>query len=450
MKNKTKDPLIQKINCALDFESFISYSQAWDFICDLEDVKKKIDELSTNNPARAAYLYEVLLAGCYEKADDIDDSDGDLGMFFEDIFSEWVKARQNAGDAPKKIVNDILKWIEHDDYGFCYEIEKKVAVILKKGPLKIFKQHFMDRFEEAYKPFEKVPPKYIFDYPRDVWNNANVLKDIFIEKKDVKSYLDLCQRIVVSPKDCEMIAELYISKKKYDAALEMIEKGIEVTSKRDWRNQSSHSLTDLKKIVLSKSNRKEDALSIAWSEFKESPTEYGYEDVMKYVPKKDKKLWHEKTMTEAGKACISGFIDICVKTKEWDVLAKRVLKANDKDLADLSHFTTTPAAKGLENRNRLASAKLYCNLGLRIVDSKKSKYYRNALEHFKKARDLYVKEKKESMWEQIVEKVNEYHSRKYSFINDFNDLAEGKPRKKTQSEQKKDRILNYSKKRFFK
>lgn len=189
MKKKSKDPLIQEIQHSLNFGDFISYGRAWDFINDLERVKEEIDKLEKSDASRAASLYEVFLAGSYEKAEEIDDSGGDLGMFFEDLFCSWIKARQDSGINPTEIVADILKWIDHDDYGFCYEIENKVARILKKEGFKLFKEHFVKQFEEAYKPFESKKPKYIFDYPREIWDNANVLKSIFIEKKDVKSYI---------------------------------------------------------------------------------------------------------------------------------------------------------------------------------------------------------------------------------------------------------------------
>ena len=41
-------------------------------------------------------LYEIFLSGCYEKAEEIDDSGGNLGMFFEELFCSWIDARQKA------------------------------------------------------------------------------------------------------------------------------------------------------------------------------------------------------------------------------------------------------------------------------------------------------------------------------------------------------------------
>ncbi|MBW2169815.1 MAG: hypothetical protein JRG69_11265 [Deltaproteobacteria bacterium] len=80
-KRRNADPLISQIELALDLGQFISYNQSWDFVHDLEDTKSKIDDLMENGEAdRAVRLYEMFLSGCYEKAEEIDDSGGNLGM----------------------------------------------------------------------------------------------------------------------------------------------------------------------------------------------------------------------------------------------------------------------------------------------------------------------------------------------------------------------------------
>jgi poly-beta-hydroxyalkanoate depolymerase len=39
-------------------------------------------------------MYETFIAACYEKADEVDDSAGYLGMFGGSLFARWVTARQ--------------------------------------------------------------------------------------------------------------------------------------------------------------------------------------------------------------------------------------------------------------------------------------------------------------------------------------------------------------------
>jgi uncharacterized Zn finger protein len=229
----------------------------------------------------------------------------------------------------------------------------------------------------------------------------------------------------------------------------MINKGLTLEKTGQWGNESSYSLVNHKKAVLGKLGRADQALQMAWADFKRSPCAYRYQDLMVYVKKTEHKLWHKRAM-KAAENQLSGFIEISVLTKEWQSLAERVLAENDEALADISHFTSEPAAKALEKKYPLASAKLYFNMGNRILEAKKSKYYPTGIRNFKSARKLWLQEGDKETWAKAVSTINAKHYRKYSFIHDFNDMAEGKPRKKAISEQKKDRILNYSKESFFK
>jgi hypothetical protein len=134
------DPLVDQMERALDLGRFISYNDSWEFVQDLEEIKGKIDELGgCGETDRAVHLYELFLSGCYDKAEEIDDSSGRLGMFFEELFLAWIKARQQAAGAAEETVQEILGWMENDDYGFCHDIEKKVARALNRPALRLFR-----------------------------------------------------------------------------------------------------------------------------------------------------------------------------------------------------------------------------------------------------------------------------------------------------------------------
>jgi len=128
-KRKNIDPLISRIELVLDLGQFISYNQSWDFVHDLEDIKDKIDDLMESGEAdRTVRLYELFLSGCYEKAEEIDDSGGNLGMFFQDLFLSWITARQKAGCDQMwlSLVNHVRK--DHSrKYSFIGDFEEIAA-----------------------------------------------------------------------------------------------------------------------------------------------------------------------------------------------------------------------------------------------------------------------------------------------------------------------------------
>jgi len=426
-KRKKSDPVVSEIKRALDLGQFISYNRSWDFVRELEDSKKRIDALVKNGEAeRAVGLYEMFLSGCYEKAEEIDDSGGNLGMFFGQLFCAWIKARQKAGCKADETVQYVLKWMDNDDYGFCYDIEQDIVQVLNKAGFRLFRKHFQDQLENAFVPYKSESPKFIYDYPADVYRNADILKNIYIVKKDIQSYLSLCEKTVAGPKDCENIAMLYKEKKRFADALAWVEKGLTLEKKREWRNQSSYGLTSMRQELLDKLGRREDAFESAWSEFKKHPSMHGYDELMKYIPEQDFKEWHEKALLEAKKASLSAFVEICRKTKEWDILSECIISAEYDKLEQISHYITEKAAKGLAKKHCRAAAKIYGAMGMRILKKGKSKYYGYALEHFRRAGKLYKKVDHEQMWVSLVDRVRKNHSRKYSFIGDFEKIVAGR------------------------
>ena len=185
-KRKKIEPWVEAIEQALDLGRFISYNQSWDFVRDLEEVKGKIDALVEQGEAQNAVgLYEIFISGCYEKAEEIDDSGGNLGMFAQSLFISWLKARQKAKYRADETVKYIINWIKNDNYGFCYKIEKDLAQTLNKEEFLLFRKHFQDQFNTAFAPFKDQGPKYIYDYPPEVYRVVDVLKEIYIAKKDV-------------------------------------------------------------------------------------------------------------------------------------------------------------------------------------------------------------------------------------------------------------------------
>ncbi|MHB1253454.1 MAG: hypothetical protein ACYCZ1_04740, partial [Candidatus Humimicrobiaceae bacterium] len=80
----------------------------------------------------------------------------------------------------------------------------------------------------------------------------------------------------------------------------------------------------------------------------------------------------------------------------------------------------------LLEKNLPAAAKIYRALGMRILNSKKSKYYSIALEHFLKVKSIYIENNSKEEWLSIVKYIRENHARKYSFIPYFEKLVLGK------------------------
>ncbi len=425
MAKKKSDPLVNTVESALNLGQYISYKYAYDFIHELEDAKECIDDLVKEDPERAVYLYEVFLHGCTEKIEEMDDSGGNMGMFFEDLFCSWVIARQNSKCSPGETLELINKWQEHDDYGLCHGVEKSLVEIFDKNTLNHFEKMTLLEVDEALSSVSKDST-----YSYGIKSKIELVKLICTQKDDFKSYIEFAQKIGINPKDCEEIAKIFLKKKKYSEAMEWVEKGLKLSSKKEHYSFSKYELVDLKKELLSKLGNKGEALNLAWQDFKKHPCDFSYRDLMKYVSAKDGRSWHEKVINLIKKGPIESVFEICVETKEYDVLVDRILKCKHKTLEDLSHYNTEEAAKVLTKKYPEAAVKVYRALGIRIVNSKKSKYYHVALEHFEKTKDLYRKIGQENEWNKLVESIISEHSRKSSFIGGFKDVVSDAKKKK--------------------
>jgi uncharacterized Zn finger protein len=265
------------------------------------------------------------------------------------------------------------------------------------------------------------------------------LKEIYEALGDVPAYAALCERLGLSPRDCEHMSQLEISRKHWAKALEWVEKGMALEATRDWHNEAAHGLEQLRPEILRHLGRKEDALALAWCDFEENPNEFAYEQLMRYVPKGHKKAWHERAIAAADKADLGGFVSLCVKAREWERLARRVHSATGEELESLSHYCTEPAAKGLAKKDALAAAKLHRALGLRIVNAGKSKYYSEALGHFENARDLYCATGRAEEWQSLAGAVRAAHSRKSGFLSAFERIVSGKSRSSSYADEARTR-----------
>lgn len=121
------DPIEQEIELALNPGAFIPDRTCFSFVSDLDEVAAKIAKLIASDPARAVNLFEAFLAACYLKIEELDDSSGSFGQFVDELYCGWVKARQAEDADPEETATRLLEWMDDDEYGFCYHLEKDLV-----------------------------------------------------------------------------------------------------------------------------------------------------------------------------------------------------------------------------------------------------------------------------------------------------------------------------------
>lgn len=412
----------QAIEAALQPGRFISYGAVSSFLDGLEEVAAHIAALVRPSPSRAVTLYETFIAGCYEKAEELDDSSGSFGSFVESLFCGWAKARRAAGGDPHDTACQLLVWMDDDPYGFCYRLERELVKALDKPGLVAFERRVRDRFEGKEAPRQEGQRTRDPAFARLRWGEA--LRTILAARRDVDAYVKLCEETELTPEDTLAVARMLQARRKPADALAWVERGLTLAT-RTRASLADHELGRLRRELLRKLGRGDAALESAWAEFEEHPNKYTYEELMRYVPEADRTVWHAKAMDAAAEADLHSQIELWRETGERDRLVERLRRASDEELEGTSHYATEPAAKTLAETHPDVAAKVYRALGMRILKEKKSKYYGAALFHLEETRRCYERAGLRTEWDEVVRAVRADHRRKVGFMAGFEELVAG-------------------------
>ena len=419
---RSQDPIHSIIEDALEPGFFISWSASYSFLSGLRQVEERIAGLVQAEPIRAAGLYETFIAGCNEKAEEIDDSDGELGMFAGGLFCGWIRARQAADADRDETSKLLLAWMDDDPYGFCNDLVPEAVKVFDRAGLEAFERQVRLRLQAALDK-RKRSPRPESDFHLNHW--GQMLKAIYVQQRNIPKYLEVASQIGLTQADCEAVATMFQAKRKPQDALSWVERGLEM-GMRDRFETGAARLAEMRRALLAKLGRSEEALQSAWTEFQAHPNRLTYEELLRYVPKAERGAWREKAMAASEKADLTSAIELWLAAKEIARLVQRLERTSDAQLENLSHYVTEPAAQKLALAHPGVAARVYRALCVRILNAGKSKYYHAALSSLEKARDCYQRAGRESDWIALVAEIRRAHHRKTGFMPGFERIAAGK------------------------
>jgi len=420
-----RDPLETRIEVALQPGRFIAYRAGWDFVSSLEEVAGQLETLVRTDARRAVGLYETFLAGCYEKAEELDGSSGNFSTLVLSLSCGWIRARQAASADADETARLLLWRMENDPYGFASSIERDAVKVMSRDGLAAFERQVKARFEakDAVEQASDHAPRRDPAYQRIRW--GEILRAIYTRRRDVRAYVALCEQTQLSAQDCLAVATMLKTRRKWDEALAWVDRGLAVEKQRPHGSMAGHDLVMLRRELLTNLGRHRDALEDAWAAFRENPNTFSYGDLMRFVPRAERGAWHAKAMDTAERADLGSLIELWLETREVERLVRRLRTATDPEIEELSHYRTEPAARRLEKSHPDVAAKVYRALGVRVLKAKKSRYYDAALSHFENAKRCYERSDLHREWAAVVADVRRAHHRKAGFMADFERLAGG-------------------------
>jgi len=146
---------------------------------------------------------------------------------------------------------------------------------------------------------------------------------------------------------------------------------------------------------------------------------------MKFVPTTDRPAWRDKALELADSADLPTQLGLFLEAEALDWLKDRVRRSSDGDLEGVSHSLTEPSAAALEEICPDLAARLWRAQGMRILNSKNSRYYDAALLNFESAKRCFESAGLARDWDATVEDVRARHGRKRGFMPDFDALVAG-------------------------
>jgi hypothetical protein len=408
---RSRDPLEDAIEAALDPGRFVSERACYAFVSGLDEVAGDLARLVESEPQRAAALYEAFVAGCQEKANEVDDSSGDQGMFVARLFQGWIRARQAMRASPDETAARLLRWMDDDQFGFTLSLPADAAGVLDRAGLAAFAGQVRARFEARRAAGG-----------RRRWDQ--ILRTLLLAQKDVDAYARLAEDTGVSRDDCHTMATMLVGRRRPEDALTWIDRGLAL-DERSGSATTEIRLAELKGRVLRKLGREEEALDAVWTRYLEHPSRYRYDDLLRFVPKEERPAWHERAVEAAMETDLYSLVELLVRTREIDRLEQLIARTPDEELEGVSHFALEPAARKLDRRFPVEAARLWRAQAVRILEQGKSRYYGAALEHLQRARRCSLKAGRPDIWEGIVSEVRERHRRKSGFMPEFEKIASG-------------------------
>lgn len=234
-----------EIENALQPGRFVPDRAAFRFVDGLEQVAASIGRLVTGESVRAATLYETFLAGCYEKAEEVDDSSGSFGTFAQTLICGWITARQAAGTRPQQTASRLLSWMDTDQYGFCHQLERRAATALDAAGLAAFTDQIQARFDAADQATAASDGSdRTNQHARRRW--AQALRTLHATRNDLHAYLALAQQTGLTAEDCLSLANMLTTQADPAQALSWVERGLALDAQTSYRSFAGHSLAELK------------------------------------------------------------------------------------------------------------------------------------------------------------------------------------------------------------
>ena len=278
------------IRHTIDVGGFVPYREAYTYSRGVDRIVRQLRELldsGEQTPALTLTGYAIELVE--RQLEQIDDSDGSLGMVIEELMVLHLDACRAANPDPKSLAEKLFDNEVNDPWGFWNDSYERYASILKKDGKKAFRRLAKEAWEGLpyLKPGEEDSNRYSHR-----WTLTKMVKGFAEKDNDFERVVEVMSKDLSGSHDFLAIAERCREARKYSLAREWAEKGLEAFSDR-----SDSWLHKFLAEEYVRAKRQDEAVTLIWENFADRPILSTYQDLLEYAGKaKQQQYWREKAL----------------------------------------------------------------------------------------------------------------------------------------------------------
>lgn len=383
---------------------YVHYRQMWGYTRNIQSVVCEIEKyLEDGYAAEVIEIVEYALDQVEETLGQVDDSDGGIGMIFDDLMEIHLEACKKAKPNPKELAQRLFYKEISGQYDLFFGAVRTYADVLGKEGIQVYRQ----LAQKKWKFIPALKPGDCDDQMFERFHLTSIMEALAQQDNDIEQLVEVKSKNLSSAYRFLEIAQIYKDAGDNEKALEWAERGLKAfPEKIDFRLRNF-----LAEEYYSR-GRHQESMDLIWQEFEECSRFEYYKKLQSHACKNDSwQIWREKA------------IQLLKRKKYSDVLVEIFIWEGDFDNAwqqakakgCLDH-TWFKLAELRSKKHPDDAVNVYMNYVEPAVNRTNNQAYEEAVGYLKKIKYWMKKLDKEKEFEQYLRRLCDTYKRKKNFI----------------------------------
>lgn len=274
-------------------DGFVDYHSAYDYTRRILQVTDSIADLLNDGHAQAVIeLTEYALARLEKAIGNMDDSDGYMSDILPELQNLHHRACLEARPDPCTLARRLFEWEMKSDWEIFDGTAETYADVFGAEGLAEYLR--LAEYEWAKIP-QLDPGERDDERSTRRFRITSIMEALARQSDDPESLVEIKRRDLSHAYSFLKIAEIYREAGQHDEALDWAEQGIKSFPRADSR------LVTFLAVEYHRRSRHDDAMTLIWNQFVESPFLQNYQDLkahaLKVRPAPDWRAWRDKALT---------------------------------------------------------------------------------------------------------------------------------------------------------